>query len=295
VWTWFSDILASFASLRLASRLDMASEEVEMRGCFLIVFSITALLLPKQAAGQVFYQPTPPPQVTAASEAWQLNGEPILSDGSYYYPSGPTVFFDGNVMSRTGVYRGIPLYQDRTREPHSIIYVPIGGTVMRPYERRREGELAGTTGSRTPSWPPQIAAPTSMPRAIPTQPTLEGARGARPPVFPQTQLSLEPPGRIGADAAAVAQTSGTTGGAAPSHVAIMTIGPEPPAGAAQGVWIQYAGERWYHVGPAVAFDPERFVPTGEYRGFPVYRAKNGGEEIYVPVVRDGGLTPYAKR
>jgi hypothetical protein len=33
-----------------------------------------------------------------------------LFDGDFYYPSGPTVFFDGNVMVRSGTYRGVGLY-----------------------------------------------------------------------------------------------------------------------------------------------------------------------------------------
>src|SRR5207245_7484098 len=48
-----------------------------------------------------------------------------------------------------------PLYVDATLQPGSMVYVPIGGRVMRPYERKRYGELAGTTGSRTPWYPIQ--------------------------------------------------------------------------------------------------------------------------------------------
>jgi hypothetical protein len=44
----------------------------------------------------------------------------------------------------------------------------------------------------------------------------------------------------------------------------------------------------------VTFDPGRFIPAGTYRGFPVYRTKEGGDEIYIPVVRDGALAPYRK-
>ena len=49
-----------------------------------------------------------------------------------------------------------------------IIYVPIGGGLMQPYERPRTGDLAGTTGNRAPSSP--VA--TSGPRARAATPYL---------------------------------------------------------------------------------------------------------------------------
>src|SRR4051812_46857087 len=97
-----------------------------------------------RSRAQVYSYPTPPPQVTSANTSWQAQGEPVFYQGDLYYPTGPTVFFDGNVMTRTGVYRGVPLYEDATLQPYSIVYVPIGRNVMRPYERVRAGELAGT-------------------------------------------------------------------------------------------------------------------------------------------------------
>jgi hypothetical protein len=63
------------------------------------------------------------------------------------------VYFDGKLMTPVSEYQGVP--EDSTLSAFSLIYVPIGGNLMRPYERRRSGELAGTTGSRTPSWPVQ--------------------------------------------------------------------------------------------------------------------------------------------
>ena len=66
------------------------------------------------------------------------------------------MFFNGNTMVRTGHYNGVPLYADATLEPYSIVYVPIGRGLMQPYERPRRGDLAGTTGSRPPSFPVQL-------------------------------------------------------------------------------------------------------------------------------------------
>ena len=61
--------------------------------------------------------------VTAASAPWQINGEPVFYAGDFYYAAGPTVFFDGNVMVRSGSYRGVPLYADSTLQPYSVIFV----------------------------------------------------------------------------------------------------------------------------------------------------------------------------
>src|SRR5437773_9859391 len=114
-----------------------------------------ALLLPNIGTSQVLSIPTPAPAVSAANTDWYARGEPIFFAGNFYYPTGPTVFFDGRVMVRSGMYNAVPLYTDTTIEPYSMVFVPIGGNVMRPFERRREGELAGTVGSRPPSFPIQ--------------------------------------------------------------------------------------------------------------------------------------------
>ena len=65
---------------------------------------------------------------------------------------------------------------------------------------------------------------------------------------------------------------------------------------ANGVWLAFNGARWYSSGPANVFSPDRFEPIGEYHGFPVYRNKTSGtDEIWVSVVKDGPVAPYAKR
>ena len=99
----------------------------------LCLFAVVAL--PTVGRAQVGSFETPPPRVTAAGAAWQIQGEALIFAGSLYYPTGPNVFFDRAVMVRTGVYQGVPLYADATLEPYSIVYVPIGGMTMRPYER----------------------------------------------------------------------------------------------------------------------------------------------------------------
>jgi hypothetical protein len=68
-----------------------------------------------------------------------------------------------------------------------------------------------------------------------------------------------------------------------------------PSGA-NGVWLAYDGARWYSRGAATVFDANRFTKIGEYRGFPVYREKNGrADDIWIAVVKDGPVAPYARR
>lgn len=105
------------------------------------------------AAAQIQSRPTDPPLVTAVNESWYQLREPVQFAGELYYPAGASVFFNGNVMVRTGHYNGIPLYADTTVEPFSIVLVPVSRGLMQPYERLRRGDLAGTTGSRAPSFP----------------------------------------------------------------------------------------------------------------------------------------------
>ncbi len=76
--------------------------------------------------------------------------------------------------------------------------------------------------------------------------------------------------------------------------AVQSI-PGPQSNA--GIWIDFAGARWYAAGPAVAFSPDRFTRIGERAGFPVYRDRTStnGNEIYVPAVQDGPVAPFVQR
>jgi hypothetical protein len=260
-----------------------------------------AVLLPTNGNAQVYLLPTPVPQVTAARASWQVNGEAVFYAGAFYYPAGPTVYFDGNVMVRVGTYRTVPLYVDATLEPYSMVYVPVGGRVMRPYERPRAGDLAGTTGSRTPSFPVQSDAELSAaiggtglvtpalpnvtePAVIPEANAPVGA--VRPPVLTPVAPAAAPT----AQSSAASPQSAASQSATPTGV--LSI---PPPSSNIGVWIPYGGEQWRLAGEAVVFSPDRFTPVGEYHGFPVYRAMNGSpDEIYVPAVPDGALTPYRR-
>jgi len=260
-----------------------------MRSTAAVAFLLVASLFHSRPAAQIMLLPTPPPAVTAAGALWQINGEPIFYEGAFYYPAGPSVFFDGKVMARTGVYQGVPLYQDRTLVPYSIVFVPVGGTVMRPYERRREGELAGTTGSRTPSFPVQ---PSSGPVS-----GLGVVGFQSPPVndVEPTRIAESTAGSLaGADA-----LSALVRGANVAHPDAPTQAPNVAtsrhdAGRAD-IWFDFEGARWYRVGAAVDLDPNRFVPVGNHEGLIVYRSRTDPATRYLTIVPGGPLVPFRRR
>jgi hypothetical protein len=248
-----------------------------MRGIVVSVLLSVAVLLPKEGTAQVYQFRTPPPPVLAQYADWQFNDEPILVNSLILYPTRETRFFDGEIMSQVGVFRGVPVYADVTLEPWSVVYVPVGRLMMRGYERRRAGEIAGTQGSRMPAFPVDV--PSTLTPEPP--PVIDPFRGASvpPPVMPMSS----PSGDV------IALTN------VPRPVA-MRIESIPAPRSSAGIWLEYAGQRWYADGPATVFDPNRFVRIGEYRGFTVYRDRNrGAEEIWVRVVPDGPVAPYTRR
>ena len=250
---------------------------------------------------QVYQLPTQAPRVTAANADLQLRGEPVFYAGDFYYPTGPNVFFDGNVMKRSGEHQGVPLYVDATLEPYSVVYVPIGRNLMRPYERRRAGELAGTTGSRTPSFPivrdVEVSAATfrtgiitppsgvTERRAVSESPEPVGT--TRPavartilPALPDTPLSALAP-------------SGVDGGRSKTYRLLKST---PVDRSTNGIWTEVNGSRWYSAGFAVPYQADQFFGIGVYRGSPVYQKRNeSSREIYIPSVEGGLLARYRRR
>jgi hypothetical protein len=233
-----------------------------------------AVLLPNGGNAQVFQFRTPPPAVSAAGAEWQINGEPIVVAGLTYYPTRGFRLFDGQVMAQTGMYENVPVYSDMTLEPYMEIYVPLGSGRMRIYERRRDRELAGTTGSHVPTFPvesPSVPQPDEQRVGAPAAVSTGGTH------VPQ-----------GVSDYAIARDRGRS-----SRTTIITT--VPHAGA-NGVWIEFNGARWYSDGPAASFSPDRFEPIGEYRGFPVYRDRmSGSGDLWVSTVKDGPLAPYGKQ
>ena len=234
---------------------------------------------------QMVMQPTPRPIVTAENEPWFQQGGPVIHAGNLYSPAGPRVNFNGNEMVRTGHFQGIPLYSRKTIEPFSVVFVPLAGGWMQPYERRRAGELADTVGSSTPSFPVVRAA--------------EQAGMDLGPVQAQA-----PPSYLGeiVDRIALAEV-----GPAPGPP-VGTVGAEPalPLGplvtarrpeGLNGVFIEYRNRRYFADGPAVSLDEKTFKRIGEYHGFGVYQQRGNDETIYIPPLRDAAavVAPYRLR
>jgi hypothetical protein len=265
-----------------------------------------AALFPKSGNAQVYQFRTPVPEVTAANAEWQINSEPVMVDGVIYYPTREFRQFDGQVMMQVGLFRGVPLYADATLEPYSELYAPVGGVRMRAYERRRDGVLAGTTGSRVPSF---VAMPRSEP--WPGQPGAQmspvgggrdlevpGLAGAGPGNGPMPSVGIynSTIGSVvtyGAGATPAVELRSVRDRQATSPTRTESI--LRPAGNL-GVWLEFNGARWYASGRAESFSPDRFEPAGDYQGFPVYRDKTRDDgRIWISVVNDGPVAPYANR
>jgi hypothetical protein len=262
-------------------------------------FCIVALLVGSgvPAHAQIAMRPTPSPAATAENEAWYLRGDAITAGGRVYHPSGPVVHFHGHEMVLSGQIGNVPFYTRTTQEPGSIIYVPLPGGVVRPYERRRAGDIAGTVGSTAPSFPVVLPAA--------ERPEDGPLRAAAPPTGTPVGLMGRPVSAEGpsapADFPADPQVTGTSGvaslpGLRPSPGALLTA--RTPVGL-NDVFVNFAGDRWFSAGRAVAHD-EGLTRIGDHNGFPVYSRAGSPGTIYIPTIAaaQGGaplLAPYRAR
>lgn len=253
---------------------------------------VVVVLLSSAAYAQATWQPSTPPLVTAENTTWYQTGEPILWNGEYYYPAGAVQGFNQYQMVRSGSYQGIPLYTDATLEPYSIVFVPLNGARMQPYERRRAGQLAGTTGSRAPSLPTDIGAegiapPVSQAQGPPAfARAYDVARIDRPEALPAAPAASAP-----APAPLAVGTSGSVAAAPPRPVTTIL----PPTGL-NAIWIEFDGKRWFGTGHSIAYDASRLDEIGLYRGWTVYVLKGNADAktIYVPSI-PGRLAPYTRK
>lgn len=271
-----------------------------------IVFCSATLLASTAGYAQTPDTPPPQPVVTAENEPWYLSGEPLTYDGNFYYPSGALMAFNRNEMVRSGFYRGVPLYIRTTYEPHSVVFVPLPGGFLQPYQRRRAGEIGGTIGSIGPGFPVE--------RGDTSRALTEAPQAAGPPTsLPDTPTVRNP--NLGAERRSVGTSGTITAGpddaieVAPEGGAVGTAGrvlvlprPRPLVTAARpsgvnGIFVEFNNARWYGSGPAIELEPATaFKRIGEYHGFPVYARAGDDRTIYVPVTGGGHLvTPYSKR
>lgn len=219
---------------------------------------------PLIAAAQTTMRPEPAPARVAAHEAWYRAGEPVVHRGDAFYPAGPQVFFNPTVMVLAGEFRGVPIYVDPTVETGSMVYVPIGAGIMQPYEKLRAGELAGTSGSRPPSFPPA----------------------------PATTLEPQPVGTVGVipPAPPVGETAATAP-ALPAPSRVITIAPNMSS-RGRGIWIDWNGQAWRAAGGSVRVGPQ-LVPIGTFNGRTVYRGPGGDGVIWIETAQ-GLATPWRK-
>jgi hypothetical protein len=241
-----------------------------MRTLVAVVMAVLAAGTPQRGRAQAFQFRSPVPEVTAAAAAWQVSSEPIVVQGLVFRPTRDYRLFDGQVMTQIGIYQGVPVYADTTLEPYSVAYVPVGAQRMRAYERVRDRELAGTTGSRAPAFPvrsPSI--PVAEERAVGTAGTIV------PPAAGPMELVAAPTAVL------------------PARTSVESI-PRPRE--TSGIWLYFSGSRYYAAGASVPFSPDRFTAIGQHEGFPVYRDASGNSNrIWIPVVNGGPVAPYAKR
>jgi hypothetical protein len=192
-------------------------------------------------------------------------------------------------MVRTGHYNGVPLYADTTLEPYSVVLVPVSRGVLQPYERLRRGDLAGTTGSRAPSFPVAVTTERSFPQA-PTAPTgaplSTGAIGAAS--YETAVVGTAGTPRRATSANETNERPVGTVGRVGGGTSLVTL--RRPQGN-DGVWVQFAGAKWVSAGAAIPLNEANFRVVGEHAGFPVYAREDRENTIYLPS-RAGLVAPY---
>ncbi len=253
----------------------------------LVIFGFAAA---SPALAQISMQSTAPPTVTAENESWYVINEPVTFAGTSYYPGGPSIHFLSNEMVLSGFFRGVPLYTRTTIEPYSIVFVPLAGGLMRPYERRRAGDLVGTTGSSVPSL--RVEIPTAFSPAARIQ--------AAGPPFVETQgvvsespstemLQTSPTTGAVDDRASDASTSLRTGTVGLTALRAPKRVGRPPA---NSIYVEFNNRRWYSSGSPATLDAGTLRRVGEWHGFPVYTSPSTGPAtIYIPVAE--GSDAYA--
>ena len=251
------------------------------------VLLLVAIFTAAPSDAQVISETCRPPALTAESERWFVAGDPITYSGMVFYPSGAQIHFNANEMVRIGSYQGTPVYMRTTIEPYSVVFIPVKGAMMQPYERRRDGELAGTAGSAAPTLPTASAPDDGIERSsqAAAPPTLVG----RMPVVPDRSTPVGTAGSPG-DVPPVPVASG---GEVPRFPLHTRIGP-PPKGI-NAIFMDFDGRRWYSAGLAVPLEPERMTRIGEHRGFAIFADRaSPATRIYIQVIAGGSLVaPYS--
>ena len=248
------------------------------------------------ASAQVNIQPTPQPIVTAENEPWYRSGEPIMFAGNLYYPAGAAIHFLANEMVRSALYQGVPLYSRTTIEPYSVVFVPIAGGMMQPYERRRTGELAGTSGSSVAALPVDIPSRRSVAPHRSSRPRRHRFVGS-PPVdeFPA------PPPQIAANRPPSTEEESVVALPAVGYVRTgrkfpATVSRAHPSRGGQRHLRRVRERPLVQQRSSCVARLATLTRIGEFHGFPVYAARNVRSTIYIPVAQGmDALAPYSRR
>ena len=262
-----------------------------------------AVLVAAGASAQVISQPTPAPLVTADSERWYLDGDPVMFAGNIYYPAGAQVAFNSNEMVRSGYHLGVPLYSRTTDEPYSIVYVPLARGFMQPYQRLRTGDVAGTVGTAPPAGAAAAYSPSGAnvtpaqsagPPALVAGPPSDAFGQPRAPI-PAIAARTAPVEASGATVAAAPPSSGTVGRGAPQGPTHTRIGPKPEG--INAVFVDFRDRRWYGAGQPIPLDRSRMLEIGSIAGFPVFADREAPEQrIYIGTTTTAALVaPFADR
>jgi len=159
------------------------------------------------------------------------------------------------------------------------VFVPVGRGLMQPYERLRRGEIAGTTGSRTPSFTVAVLPDREREILAPMAPT----NVPLPLAGVDTSAAVAVPEQEGPSVEAT-ESAGT------SAYVPLPPGP-PPAPVNEHVWVIFRGQRWVSAGMALPQASGRFTQVGDVSGFPVFSRDGEVGVIYLPS-RANHVAPY---
>jgi hypothetical protein len=224
------------------------SEEGLVRRLIASAAVALVLLLPRAGFAQIL-QPT---------------GPPVVYQGGFYFPSGPTVFFDGATMVRVGTFSGLPIYVDPSLEPINVVLVPIGGKLMRPFERTSGDIQADLVVPDPPEFPDP----------------------PEPPFGHRARFDLHDP-----PPSALTPTLAQSGRVASAS----SQAPQGPA--SRGLWIAFDGRMWTPTGPGPVQSSQGpgLKMIGSYFGFPVFQDAARPDRIFVPATAGGPLIRYDRR
>jgi hypothetical protein len=160
---------------------------------------------------------------------------------------------------------------------------------VRPYERRRNGDLAGTVGSTAPQFPVSLSPDPAPIAPGVVQTSSDGARPVATIGVPAVDMEARPP----------RATSGSTGLLLSQLPAVrpprFTTAARPSG--IEALFVEYEGERWFSAGRAIELASARLSRVGEYHGYDVYAEPGLPHTIFVATLAGPSVlvTPYRAR